>query len=272
MIYTGEKTLYSQLENTRRILEETLGSDMANELVRILLTSKLTDTQALDIANTILRNLESLKAFSNEELKELVRKVAEYVKKGDTAEEALKKAMKEYKDILSLEIAIVAFSKVISDPELATEVMKLLRHIKDTAGSGAAAWLLEFFGRNYLRDAYSKGTAYAEARLRETIEKDLKYGESLKQNCVIASSIVRLLMMVEELRNRINRGEPERGLSKLIGDIGEEYVKLYLQNEIKRSISKLLGIPEDELEIVGPFEKGPDFNVYHKNKLVEQNR
>ncbi|MEM3145668.1 MAG: hypothetical protein QW332_06785 [Thermoproteota archaeon] len=43
---------------------------------------------------------------------------------------------------------------------------------------------------------YSKGTAYVEKRLRETVEKILKYSESLRQNCTIATKVVELLMNI----------------------------------------------------------------------------
>ncbi|MBO3840733.1 MAG: hypothetical protein QXS51_06495 [Thermoproteota archaeon] len=74
--------------------------------------------------------------------------------------------------------------------------MMLLYFSRDNAGSDAIAWLLKFLARNYLRDVYSKGTAYVEKRLRETVEKILKYSESLRQNCTIATKVVELLMNI----------------------------------------------------------------------------
>ncbi len=123
-------------------------------------------------------------------------------------------------------------------------------------------------GRNYLRDAHSKGVAYAEERLRETLERGLKYSESLKQNCAMVTSIVKLLMKIKELRDRINRGEPIEDLKYLIGDIGQGYVKLYLEHSIKETVSMLTDIPKEELRVEGPFGRGPDFRVYHNDEMV----
>ncbi|MEM2100201.1 MAG: hypothetical protein QXP45_02530 [Thermoproteota archaeon] len=198
--------LLNQIASVTEIVRKALGEKAGEGLLKSLLLSELTDTQTLDIANEIVRNLEWLKWFSEEELKEIIRRIVEYVKNGDTAEEAFKKIMKE-----NLEMTIVAFSQAIPDPELRDMVRNLLRHMKDNTGSDAAAWLLNLLAGNYLKNKRSYGDAYANERLRKIIEKGLKYPRSLEYSCSLASSIIKGLMKMglekagEEL-NKIVKG------------------------------------------------------------------
>jgi len=53
------------------------------------------------------------------------------------------------------------------------------------------------------------------------------------------------------------------------GKLGEEYVKVYLKDEIKEKASKVFGVPTEELEVkMKETQEGPDFYVYHKGKLM----
>jgi len=65
-----------------------------------------------------------------------------------------------------------------------------------------------------------------------------------------------LVKLVKKLRDILNEGRNDPNLE---GDIGEGYVRLYLEERILEIISEIIGIPVNELELVGPFEIGPDF-------------
>jgi hypothetical protein len=81
-----------------------------------------------------------------------------------------------------------------------------------------------------------------------------------------------LVRMAEELREIISaKGlpevNPEAGI--LTGEVGWYYVRLYHEDEIKEIVSKMTGIPKEELHVFQGYEReGPDFYVYHKSELI----
>jgi len=92
----------------------------------------------------------------------------------------------------------------------------------------------------------------------------IKYskGEETFQRTIYLESPKSILMrMIEELRK-------DKDDIKLIGDIGEKRVEFYFKEDIKKRVSEKKGIPPEELEVRGPFERGPDFLVYHKEGLI----
>ncbi|MBO3810295.1 MAG: hypothetical protein FGF50_11985, partial [Candidatus Brockarchaeota archaeon] len=202
VVWTGIKQdeFYTQIASISEILSGMLGRGFAEELVKTLLQSGLTDSQALDIANELVKSLEWLKSLSPNRRIDSVRRITDYVKKGDTAEEARKKFQKEAEEYVEdLKLRIMSFCQSISDRQLANEVENLLRHIMDTLGPNAAEWLLQL-----LRNVYYKALAesnndrdYANAKLRSVVEKVFKYPESKEQGCALASEIVKGLMQIE---------------------------------------------------------------------------
>ncbi|MEM2876437.1 MAG: hypothetical protein QXL67_05755, partial [Candidatus Bathyarchaeia archaeon] len=133
------------------------------------------------------------------------KKITEYVKKGETAEEATQRVKQESEEyVKNVKLEIIAFLQAIGDSELAKEVADLLdcirRNIPD--GIDAAKWLLDLLKRIH-------GQA-GNTGLRIVIEKAFKYPESVAQGCTLASSIVNQLMKKsiaqawEELNRIIN--------------------------------------------------------------------
>ncbi|MBO3839624.1 MAG: hypothetical protein QXN75_01845 [Thermoproteota archaeon] len=91
-----------------------IGRGFAEELVETVLLSQLTDSQALDIANTLVKNLEWIKTLIEQKRIELVKKIAYYVKKGETAEEAIERAKKESEEyVKKVKNEIIAFLQEI---------------------------------------------------------------------------------------------------------------------------------------------------------------
>ncbi|MGB9718823.1 MAG: hypothetical protein ACPL4E_10395, partial [Thermoproteota archaeon] len=156
------------------------------------------DSQALDVVNTLARNVEWLKTLTGSSRVEVVRKITEYVEKGETCEEAIERAKKESEEFVkNFELEIIDFYNSISNAQLANEVLDLLRHIKDTPGLGpdAAKWLLDTLKGVYLKVFVSYGSREAaEAELRRAVEERFRYPESRGMNCVLASAIVKELM------------------------------------------------------------------------------
>jgi hypothetical protein len=73
-----------------------------------------------------------------------------------------------------------------------------------------------------------------------------------------------LLDRVKELKK-----EPENQM--LIGRIGEEWLNAYERERLKKIVSEITSGHENELKVIGPREpreKGPDFNVYFRDRLV----
>ncbi|MEM3747540.1 MAG: hypothetical protein QXN67_08800, partial [Thermoproteota archaeon] len=201
----GKTELYSQIASTSKMLENTLGRVFAEKLVETLLLNSLTDTQALDTANELAKNTEWLKTLSEQKRIDAAKKITEYVKKGETAEEATQRVKQESEEyVKNVKLEIIAFLQAIGDSELAKEVADLLdcirRNIPD--GIDAAKWLLDLLKRIH-------GQA-GNTGLRTVIEKAFKYPESVAQGCTLASSIVNQLMKKsiaqawEELNRIIN--------------------------------------------------------------------
>ncbi|MEM2687694.1 MAG: hypothetical protein QW796_05030 [Thermoproteota archaeon] len=193
----GQKEFYGQVLSTEQLAESVLGKDFAKELVKTLLLSGLTDTQALDIATGLVKNVEWLKGVSEEKRVELVKKIAEYVKKGETAEEAIERVKKEseqyFKDV---ENAIYVFCDTITDAQLAAEVRDFLKHVLSTMGPDAARWLLNLLSNIYYGTSKSGGNA--NGKLRSVVEKFFMYPESKMHGCALASTKIAQLMKLEE--------------------------------------------------------------------------
>ncbi len=197
---------YSQIASISGILGGMLGAQFSQELVKTLLLSGLTDSQVLDIANELVRSVEWLKTLSANKRIEAIKKITDYVKKGDTAEEARKKLQKEAEEFVkNVELEISSFCNSISYTTLANEVDDLSRHILKTLGPDAARWLLNLLADNYLKDKRSYGDAYANERLRKIIEKGLEYPRSLEYGCSLTSSIVEGLMMTGKAAEELDR-------------------------------------------------------------------
>ncbi|MEM2414594.1 MAG: hypothetical protein QXZ04_02135 [Thermoproteota archaeon] len=175
-----------------------IGRDFARELVETVLLSQLTDSQALDIANTLVKNLEWIKTLIEQKRIELVKKIAYYVKKGETAEEAIERAKKESEEyVKNVENEIIAFLQEIGEPELAKEIADLFECIRRNLPDwvDAAKWLLEV-----LRKVRSEK---GNTGLKIAVEKGFKYSEG----CAQASSVINELKEkgVEEAWEELNR-------------------------------------------------------------------
>ncbi|MEM3489903.1 MAG: hypothetical protein QXO75_09670 [Nitrososphaerota archaeon] len=197
----NEREFYSQIASMSEILGGVLGRAFAEELVKTLLLSGLTDSQALDIANELVRNLEWLKTLSEKERIDIVKRIAEYVKKGETAEEARERVEKENEEYAKdLNLRIISFCQSILDAQLANEVEDLIRHVLESMGPRYAEWLLETLRNVYYRAlAESKGDrGLANSKLRSVVEKVFKYPESKMHSCRLASTKVSQLMRLEE--------------------------------------------------------------------------
>ncbi|MEM3647620.1 MAG: hypothetical protein QW506_00480 [Thermoproteota archaeon] len=219
----GQREFYGQIASISQLLESILRRRL-EEFIKILLQSDLTDTQALDIANELVRNIEWLKTFSDEKSIELVKKITEYVKKEYTAEEARERVKQESEQyVKNIEKEIVAFLQDIGDPELAKEIASLFACIKGNLPDwvDAAKWLLDILKR--VRG--EKGNA----GLKIVVEKIFKYSEG---GCAQASSIVSELRKKsieqawEELSRLINypEGLKIKSILKKEGDRFRIYV------------------------------------------------
>ncbi|MEM2088862.1 MAG: hypothetical protein QXF52_09385 [Thermoproteota archaeon] len=75
-------------------------------------------------------------------------------------------------------------------------------------------------------------------------------------------------LVLVEMTKKLKETLEKKGDDPILeGDIGEGYIKLRL-NEIKKKLSELLGIPENELAINGPYKRGPDYRVYRGEELI----
>ncbi|MEM3956776.1 MAG: hypothetical protein QXO47_00990 [Thermoproteota archaeon] len=239
----NEREFYGQIASISEILGNALGRAFAEELVKTLLLSGLTDSQALDVANELVRNLDWLKAFSNERRIDIVKRIAEYVKRGDTAEEARKKVEREGEEFVKgVELEITGFCSSIPDAQLANEIEDLLRHVLNTLGPDATKWLL-----GLLRDVYygtltqSQGNReLANTKLRSVVEKVFEYPESKMHSCRLASTKVSQLMKLEEA---ILKKTLEEALSSESGEI--------VVGELERTIPK-----SGSIRCRGSFDKG----------------
>ncbi|MEM3712338.1 MAG: hypothetical protein QXR97_02190 [Thermoproteota archaeon] len=194
----NKREFYSQIASVSSLIESILGRDFAREFVETVLLSQLTDSQALDIANILVKNLEWIKTLSEQKRIELVKKIAYYVKKGETAEEAIERIKKESEEyVKNVENEIIAFLQEIGDPELAKEIADLFECIRRNLPDwvDAAKWLLEV-----LRKVRSEK---GNTGLKIAVEKGFKYSEG----CAQASSVINELKEkgVEEAWEELNR-------------------------------------------------------------------
>ncbi|MEM3025903.1 MAG: hypothetical protein QXP19_00105, partial [Thermoproteota archaeon] len=206
----GLRELYTQVASVSEIIRNALGRAFSEEFVETLLLSGLTDSQALDVANELVRNLEWLKAFSSSRRIEAVRRITEYVVEGETAEEAVEKVRRESEEyVKNLELELIEFYNSISDTMLANQVLSLIKHIQERLGPEAARWLLEVLKRTYMETLSSTlgDREAADNRLRSVVEKAFKYPESVTQGCALSSAVVVELMekSVEEAWETLNR-------------------------------------------------------------------
>ncbi|MEM3026364.1 MAG: hypothetical protein QXP19_02495, partial [Thermoproteota archaeon] len=203
-------TLFNQIASVTDIVREILGEKTGEELLKNLLLSDLKDTQALDIANELVRNLEWLKTLSGQKRMELVRSITEYVRRGETAEEAIERVKRESEEyVKNLEKETIEFYNSISDTQLANEVLDLVKHIQERLGPEAARWLLDVLKRVY-GEAFAStqgNREYANTKLRSVVENAFKYPESVTQGCALSSAVVTELMekSVEEAWETLNR-------------------------------------------------------------------
>ncbi|MEM2088014.1 MAG: hypothetical protein QXF52_04990 [Thermoproteota archaeon] len=117
-----------------------------------------------------------------------------------------------------------------------------------------------------------KSVKYDEERNMLIIEYYRGEGETASEHEVFLESPKTVLIrMVEEVRDLINEGIPrtDTRITGLVGDIGQDYTRFYLEEDIKEIVSRVTGIPKEELKVVqGDPNRGPDFYVYHKEGLV----
>ena len=216
----NQREFYGQILSTSQLLESILGKTFAEELMRALLLSGLTDSQVLDIANELARNVEWLKSLSHNRRIDTVRKITEYVKKGESAEEAIEKAKGECEAYVeNLGSRMMAFYQSISDEQLANEVLDLLRHVLEAMGPDAARWLLDILEGVYSKalDESKGDKGKANDKLRKVVEEVLDYPESKMRNCMIATTKISQLVKLE--------GEALRkALEELLGSEGGEVI------------------------------------------------
>jgi transcription elongation GreA/GreB family factor len=207
-----KRAFYEQITSVSELLGSILGSDFKEELLKSILLSDLTDSQVLDVVNTLAKNVEWLKTLNRGRRIELVRKITEYVKKGDTAEEAVEKAKRESEEyVKSIENEIAEFCSSISiyDAQLAKEALELINCVKKNLGYDAAKWLLDVSKRVYSKALNeSKGNReVANAKLRDVVEKVFRYPESTLEGCALASAIVSEMRekSIEQAWEELNR-------------------------------------------------------------------
>ncbi|MBO3809984.1 MAG: hypothetical protein FGF50_10405, partial [Candidatus Brockarchaeota archaeon] len=206
----GQKELYTQVASASEIIRNALGRSFSEEFVKTLLLSGLTDSQALDVANELVRNLEWLKAFSSSRRIEAVRRITEYVAKGETASEAVEKVRRESEEyVKNLELESIEFYNSISDTVLANEVLSLIKHIQERLGPEAARWLLDVLRRVYAETLASTlgDREAANTKLRSVVKNAFRYPVSVTQGCALSSAVVRGLMekSVEEAWETLNK-------------------------------------------------------------------
>jgi len=197
----GRKEFYTQVASVSELLGSMFGGGFKQELLETVLLNGLTDTQALDVVNTLAKNVEWLKTLSSRGRTELVRRITDYVAKGETAEEAIERAKKESEEyVKSLELETILFYNSISDTGLANEVLSLIRHIQDRLGPEAARWLLTVLQRVYAEALKSTmgSRDYANSRLRGVVENAFRYPESVTQGCALSSAVVIELKAMED--------------------------------------------------------------------------
>ncbi|MEM3647154.1 MAG: hypothetical protein QW334_03300, partial [Thermofilum sp.] len=211
IVWTGikQEDFYKQVAGTSEIVASVLGKQFAEELVKELLLNGLADTQVLDIVNGLVKNTEWFKTLSGKERIDKVKKIIDYVKNGETADEAVEKARKESEEYAKkiMEEAAV-FCSLLSDPQLENEILNFIRHIIDNLGPDAGNWVLAFLELIYLDN---KNENVARTMIRKAVHEWFKYTESKAHGCAIASLIIEDLMKMKteealELLNVVSEG------------------------------------------------------------------
>ncbi|MEM2980804.1 MAG: hypothetical protein QW385_05495 [Thermoproteota archaeon] len=109
---------------------------------------------------------------------------------------------------------------------------------------------------------------YDEERNMLIIEYYRGEGETASEHEVFLESPKTVLIrMVEEVRDLINEGIPrtDTRITGPVGKIGQDYTRFYLEEEIKETVSRVTGIPKEELRVFQGYQtEGPDFYVYYK--------
>ena len=269
-----KRAFYEQITSVSELLGSILGSDFKEELLKAILFNGLTDSQALDVVNTLAKNVEWLKTLSRGRRTELVRKITDYVKKGETAEEAVERAKEEGEEFAkSVGDEIAAFCSSISvyNAQLANEVKDLLKHVQNTPdlGPDAAKWLLDVLRDTYFKALTSTGSReVAEAELKRVVEEKFRYPESKEVNCRLATTIVKELMGAQrsfEFKEEPHKVTLRRGGPSLL-NLGESnkvkpgtyVVRVYWEYGGKSGVAEFpivkdvesnqINIPKDEVE------------------------
>jgi len=214
----GRREFYAQVASVSELLGSVLGRVFAEQLVETVLQSGLTDAQALDVVNTLVRNVEWLKTLTGSGRVEAVRRITDYVRKGDTAEEAREKVERESDEyVKNLWIQINSFLQNIGDPELAGKIVRLLECVSGNLVDepNATSWLLGF-----LASIRAEG---GNAKLRSVVENLFKYSESVTQGCAVASRVIRELMRLDQKKLLSLLGETSwtQGWTSFVVSVGE---------------------------------------------------
>ncbi|MBO3840197.1 MAG: hypothetical protein QXN75_04615, partial [Thermoproteota archaeon] len=270
----NKREFYSQIASVSSLIENIIGRDFAREFVETVLLSQLTDSQALDIANTLVKNLEWIKTLIEQKRMELVKKIAYYVKKGETAEEAIERAKKESEEyVKNVENEITGFCSSILGIQLANEVEDLLKHVLNTLGPEVARWLLEVLKRVYTESLVSShGSMEATSTsLRKVVEKVFKYPESKAWNCALASKIIKEMMKLGE-RSIASNPKSLKWASELqlrrLSEEEKEEIKRWLEKDQTLFIgNKVRHLVYEEIKEVG---KLADYKVRDPDKIWEE--
>jgi len=187
----SESTL-SQLEAAYNFISKEI-SKAADSFASSTLR-KLTEAQVLDVSNTIVNELPSLKVLGSEELKRIVEELVDYESSGKSAEERLKEILKENDNYLK---AVKASSEELVErietvnPSLAEEVRSVaLRSLEEDQSGKLTNEFLEFIKENY------KDYAYAE--LEEAENKEL---EGMMNMLKLDDSSVQLTDIIPRLKD-----------------------------------------------------------------------
>ncbi|MBO3798060.1 MAG: hypothetical protein JTT13_04225 [Candidatus Brockarchaeota archaeon] len=114
-----------------------------------------------------------------------------------------------------------------------------------------------------------KNVEYNNKNRSLTIEYSI--GEEMHSHTVFfvtpEPALLKLIMIRSLLMSGVSPNDTR--ITGLEGEIGEDYVRFHLVEVIKEIVSRLAGIPKEELEVIpGKRSWGPDFEVRHKGKLV----
>ncbi|MEM2100540.1 MAG: hypothetical protein QXP45_04305 [Thermoproteota archaeon] len=83
------KKLLTQVLDAKVLFEKELGTQLTQELLKNVLLNGFTDTQVLDIVNTIVKELQWLKVIDEEKRSEAIQGIMDGVNGGKTASEVI---------------------------------------------------------------------------------------------------------------------------------------------------------------------------------------